>query len=164
MDILSPFIQGHYNDEEEDNAEHCDDSQVVVIMMVMVRMMLLMRRARLIFFSTSGSKVFKLTVEILVREARGQVKASSKYLFFLPSIIIITNIAARDRYKHRQKYHLMMSSIVIIIAVVIIIINRMTIVFNLIIILTNTGMSQHGPVMLKIALIIITINQKTESF
>ena len=78
-DILFRFIQGgcdgdgDYIDEEEDNAEHCDDSQVVVIMMVMVRMMLLMRRALLIVFSTSGSKVFKLTVEILVREARGQV-------------------------------------------------------------------------------------------
>ena len=81
VDILSPSIQGgfdddgDYIDDEEDNAEHCDDSQVVVIMMVMVRMMLL-RRGLLIVFSTSGSKVFKLTVEILVREARGQVQAS----------------------------------------------------------------------------------------
>ena len=40
----------------------------------------------LIVFSTSGSKVFKLTVEILVREARGQVQVAPKISFFLPSI------------------------------------------------------------------------------
>ena len=110
MDILSHFIQGGLDgDGEEVNAEHCDDSQVVVIMMVMARMMLLMRRALLIVFSTSGSKVFKLTVEILVREARGQVQASPT----------ISSTA-------------LMSLIVMLIAVVIIIIiNQMTNVFNL---------------------------------
>ena len=86
MDILSPFIQGgcdddgDYFDDDEHNAEHCDDSQVIMI--VMARMMLLMRRALLIVFSTSGSKVFKLTVEILVREARGQVRTSIKISSF----------------------------------------------------------------------------------
>ena len=81
--------------------------------MVMVgTMMLMMRRARLtmlIVISTSGSKVFKLTVEILVREARGQVQASPT----------ISSTA-------------LMSLIVMLIAVVIIIIiNQMTNVFNL---------------------------------
>ena len=93
MIILMILLNDSDVGDDEINAEHCDDSQVVVIMMVMARMMLLMRRALLIVFSTSGSKVFKLTVEILVREARGQVQASPKYHFFA------------EYYRHHQNYH-----------------------------------------------------------